>query len=101
MSLPRMATYRLQRVGGAFRGDARFEVGMGLTGSRGETFPVIVPIGLAEGILRDLSSIRVSPGPYTPWIEWTDDFPGNAVDVMFGGQAVRFLSHSQGEGNVP
>jgi hypothetical protein len=101
MSLPRMATYLLKRVDGAFKGEARFEVGMGMPGSRDETHPVIIPVALTEGVLRDLSLIQVSPGPYTPWIQHTDDFPTKTVVVMFGGQEARFVTHSQGEGNVP
>jgi hypothetical protein len=100
---PQEATYTLARSGDAFRGTASFlmYIPTGRSSKREETHAVVVPVSSMEIVLRDLTSIRVSPGPYRPWIKWTDDYPRISLRVTFQGQDVRFFTSSQGAGNVP
>jgi hypothetical protein len=98
---PTSALYTVAWTGDAFTGDVHFEVARGRPNPKEQTLPVAIPTALMEQVLTELSSVKVSPGPYKPWIDWTDSYPDNMVRVKFGGQEVVFHSKSQGEGSVP
>src|SRR5262249_39758968 len=95
--------YTLTRTGDVFRGDAEFLMYIpdGQGTKREATHPVVVPSRLMEGVLEDLTAIRVSLGPYKAWIRWTDDYPHISLRVTFGDQEVKFFSDSQGPEQVP
>jgi hypothetical protein len=63
------------------------------------------PCGTALLILHDLAWAEVVRGPYTPFIDHTDDFPSISIAVHVGpegrGGLALLYSSSQGEGHAP
>lgn len=84
-------------------GEALFRVTIrrGTGETREQRLRVTVPTAVMEGVLRDLMTVTVVPGPYTPRIEHTDDYPDDVVHVSSGGRDVRFFTQSQGADHVP
>src|SRR4051794_18734372 len=98
---PTLARYTVERAGNQFTGDVHFEVAGRLIAKKERTLPVAIPTVLMQQVLAEFSSVKISPGPYKPWIAWTDDLPESMVRVTIGrGEAV-FHTQSQGDGHVP
>lgn len=99
----RSATYALTRSPDGFAGEALFRVTVrrGAGETHEQRLPITVPTMVMEGVLRDLTIIKVVPGPYRPRMDHTDDYPDDLVQVSSGGHQVRFYSQSQGYDHVP
>jgi hypothetical protein len=98
---PMSALYTVARAGDQFTGDVHFEVAGRLIPRKEQTLPVSIPTALMVQVLNELSLVKVSPGPYKPWIAWTDDLQENTVRVKFGRNEILFQSQSLGDGHVP
>ena len=100
---PTSATCLLTRSGDGFKGEALFRATLNRSTptTREQRHPVIVPISVMESVLGELAIVKVGPGPYKPWISWTDDYSDNALRVTVGSVEVRFYSQSQGATGVP
>ena len=101
---PRSATYTLARTRDNFVGEALFRVTIhqrAVDETREQRLPLTVPALVMGSVVRDLTRVTVSPGPYSPRVEWTDDYPDDLVQVTAGGRQVRFFSQSQGNDRTP
>jgi hypothetical protein len=60
-----------------------------------------IPEPLFRQALARLAQAPMVPGPYTPYVRHTDDYPNISMTVYAGPDSVRFFTESQGRGHAP
>jgi hypothetical protein len=95
--------YVLGRDGDRYVGPGRVTIGSRSSGSPGrdETREVVIPADEMRRFLEQLAAVSVVERAYTPTIRWTDDYPEITIAVTVSDVEVRFMTKSQGPGNLP
>jgi hypothetical protein len=97
--------YNIGRRNDVFDGEAQFQVW--LNGGNNSpklqtTANVNIPNDVLRSFLQILATTQISPGPYEPAIDHTDDYPYIFISLNFGGKdMIDFGTSSQGNQHVP
>lgn len=101
---PIAAVYDLRRTPSkGFRGEGRFSTSL----AEPRTVSISMKSATATAFLEALMSARLSPGPYVPFEDHTDDYPTVEIAIHVGaggrrGSGIAMLhTTSQGEHNAP
>jgi len=66
-----------------------------------ETVDITIPADVIDTFIDKLESAKLQRGTYTPFSQWTDDYPSLAININTVNTIISIYSTSQGEFHVP